>query len=318
MILTFFKGYLLQGIRIMGKSQFMRSPILYLVPFVLFMAACGNSSLHTRPTSETEAVDSKPATDGYLASADSTAYSSNLLDIRSASRKRVRTADIRCGVKDVAAVTFAIETAVAKVGGITKQSTIHNISVSSKDLPFTADSLKRVTLYTPVSNMEVRVPVASLDTVVNLLTAMASFIDHRTLKEEDRTLTYLTNALKNEAQARRGAVTPRAKDSTLDVERYNDSKESEAIDRRMNNLAILDDVNYSTFTIELFQPEVAKVYTVVNPDQQQRAAFGSELLSAFRSGASALRNTFIFLIQIWPFLVIAGLGWFVYRKNFRA
>lgn len=299
----------------------MRSPILYLIPLVLLMSACSNSNSPrlNREASEAETANANSTNDGYLTTADSTGYKSSLMDIRSASRKRVRTADIRCGVKDVASVTFAIETAVAKVGGITKQSTIRNVSLNSKDLPFTADSLKRVTLFTPVSNMEVKVPVASLDSVVGLLTEMASFIDHRTLKEEDRTLAYLTNALKNEAQSRRGAVTSRAKDSTtLDVERYNEEKQSETIDRRMNNLAILDDVNYATFTIELFQPEVAKVYTVVNPDQQQQAAFGAELIAAFRIGTVALRNTFLFLIQIWPFLLAAGFGWWFFRKHIRA
>ncbi|WP_222597255.1 DUF4349 domain-containing protein [Chitinophaga pinensis] len=73
---------------------------------------------------------------------------------------------------------------------------MQNESVVIKDVPYSADSLKRIELYTPVANLTLRVPTASLDSVVHTLTAMATFIDYRTLKDEDKTLTYLSNAMK--------------------------------------------------------------------------------------------------------------------------
>ncbi|RFS21969.1 DUF4349 domain-containing protein [Chitinophaga silvatica] len=288
----------------------MRYPILYLIPLFL-LAACGRSAYNDE---RAPAGNSQETSDSYLTSADSVSFSNNLQDIRSASRKRVRTADLSCNVNDVAASTFAIESIITRTGGITRESIIKNETYTTKDLPYTADSLKRVVLFTPVATLNVRVPVASLDTVVRAITDMATFIEHRTLKEDDKTLQYLTNALRNEAQAKRGTVVAKPKDSTIQVAEYNEAKDNTVIDRRMNNLAILDDVAYANFSIQLFQPQVAKVYTVVNPDHLNRAGFGTELLTSLRAGTTALRNTLLFFVEIWPFVLVAIAGWIVFRR----
>jgi hypothetical protein len=193
------------------------------------------------------------------------------------------------------------------------ESSMQNDFGLTQDVPYSADSLKRVQLYTPTANLTLRVPVASLDSVVHTLTSMATFIDSRMLKEEDRTLTYLSNALKNDAPAP-AAIQPAAKGTPLDVVTYKDQQHDAATDRRIANLAILDDVHYATLSIQLFQSQQADIQVIVNPERITRAGFGTRILTALATGADVLSNLFIFMLSCWPFVIALIAGWFGYRK----
>jgi hypothetical protein len=201
--------------------------------------------------------------------------------------------------------------------GIIVESTLQNEFGVSKEIPYSADSLKRIQLYSPTANLTLRVPAAKLDSVVQSLTAMASFIDYRTLKSQDKTLDYLSNALKNNEQGNVEETKPAPvnKKTPLDVIAYEDRKKENIIDRKIINMAILDDVNYATFSVQLFQPQLADVQVVVNPDRVIRAGFGTELLTALRNGADIFKNVLLFFLQLWPFLLLTAAGWFGYKKR---
>jgi len=183
----------------------------------------------------------------------------------------------------------------------------------TQDVPYSADSLKRIQLYTPTANLTLRVPAASLDSVVHTLTSMATFIDYRTLKDEDKTLLYLSNSLKNDAPAP-AALKPTSKGTALDVATYQDQRNNESTDRKIANLAILDDVHYATFSVQLFQPQQADIQVIVNPDKVTRAGFGTRTLTALISGTETLSNLFVFLLSCWPFIIVLVAGWFGYRR----
>jgi hypothetical protein len=250
--------------------------------------------------------------------ADSTTLSHDITgSLNSPSRKRIRTADVRCRVNNVFRATSALEHVVNGMDGVIVESTIHNEFGVSRDVPYSGDSLKRIQLYTPTANLTLRVPAASLDSVVHTLTSMASFIDYRTLKSQDKTLDYLSNALKNDDMANDSASPtpkPDKKSTQLDIVAYEDQKKETMIDRKIVNMAILDDVNYATFSVQLFQPEVADVQVVVNADRVVRAGFGIELWTAILNGIDILRNVFLFFLQLWPFILLAIAIWFGYKR----
>ncbi|KAA2245724.1 DUF4349 domain-containing protein [Chitinophaga agrisoli] len=279
----------------------MRAYLFYLIVPALSLVACSNQSGLT-----TEEAN-------YAATADSTGFSKDMTALNSPSRKRVRTADVRCRVKNVYQAATALERAVNAMNGIIVTSTLENSFGRQQDVPYAGDSLKRVQLYTPTAALTLRVPAAGLDSVVRTLTAMASFIDYRTLKEEDKTLTYLSNALRNEREPE-AVFTGKQLDTSLAEARYNDAHAEAAIDRKIANLAILDDVNYATFTVQLLQPEMADVQIVVNPDRVIRAGFGTELATALRNGMDICRNVVLFFLQLWPFLLLLAAAWWGYRK----
>jgi hypothetical protein len=253
-------------------------------------------------------------TSAYEAAADSTKFSNDITALNSPSRKRVRTADVRCRVDNAFKSALLLEQAVAGMNGVVVESSLHNSFGNQRDLPYSSDSLKRVQLYTPTAYLTLHVPAAGLDSIVLVLTNMASFIDHRTLKTADKTLDYLSNSLKNHDS---GAVkiVPGKQGTAVDVAMYQDNKREVAIDRKIANLVIMDSVNYATFTVQLFQPEMADVQIVVNPDDITRAGFGTELLSAFGTGVDALRNVILFLLQLWPFWLLAGAVLWWYKRR---
>ncbi|MBC9934252.1 DUF4349 domain-containing protein [Chitinophaga qingshengii] len=288
----------------------MRIPIRYVVIPTLALAACG------KPGYREDAASTAPQNaDQYVASADSTDFPADITSLTSASRKRVRTADVRCRVTDVFRASTRMEQVVSSVQGIVVESTMKNQYAGQYDLPYTADSLKRMQLYTPTANLTLRVPVASLDSVVTTLTSMAAFIDTRAMRDQDYTLAYLANALKNKRVGQHTAkIVAGKKNTTLDVAQYQDQQEETKVDRSISNLKMLDDVTYATFTVELFQSQAASMETIINPRYVARAGFGTELRTAIVDGANLLRDLLLFFVQIWPLLIMAVLGWWGYKR----
>jgi hypothetical protein len=284
------------------ETYIMRPLLCYLLIPALTLAACQSGS--DREAGQAAA---------YEAAADSTRFSHDITALNSPSRKRVRTADVRCRVSNVFNAALTLERAVAGMNGVVVESSMQNTFGELRDVPYSADSLKRIQLYTPTAHLTLRVPAAGLDSVVHTLTAMASFIDYRTLKEQDKTLDYLANALRNKDSGT-SHIVPEKEGTPLDVAAYRDARKSQAIDRKIVNLGILDDVNYATFTVQLFQPQLADVQVVVNPDRITRAGFGTELLTALGNGVDVIRNIVLFLLQLWPFALLAAVVWVVYKR----
>lgn len=289
----------------------MRPLLCYLILPALMLAAC-QAGTERREAGQAPA----PSEAAYETAADSTQFSNDLAALNSPSRKRVRTADVRCRVNNVFKATSALEQAVSGMNGVIVESTMRNSFGELREAPYSADSLKRVQLYSPAAYLTLRVPAAGLDSIVRLLTSMSSFIEYRTLKEQDKTPDYLSNALKNkDTEDNIKSVIPGKQSTPLDVAAYQDAKRNLAIDRKIVNLGILDDVNYATFSVQLFQPEVADIQIVVDPGKVVRAGFGTELLSAASEGVDIFRNIFIFLMRLWPFWITGAVGLWLFKRK---
>lgn len=280
----------------------MRSFFYYLAVPAILLSACQSGAVN----------ETAQATTAYTEAADSTAFPNDMALLHSPSRKRVRSADVRCRVNNVLQATSLLEHTVSGMNGMIMESSIRNEYGATRDMPYTRDSLKRVRLYTPTASLALRVPVSGLDSIVHLLTGMAAFIEHRTLREQDKTLDYLSNALRNNETP--ATVKPDKKNTALDVATYEDIRKDRKIDRQIANLGILDDTHYATFSVELFQPAAADVVTVVHPDQIIRPAFGKEFSAALLGGLDACRSILLFFVRLWPFLLLLLAGWIGYRK----
>ncbi|NIG56042.1 hypothetical protein [Chitinophaga sp. Cy-1792] len=283
---------------------------LWVLP-ALTLAACSAGPSHHSATAEA-AAEEKISANTVTAAADSVAFQNNIASLNSASRKRVRSADIQCRVNSVFDAVSTIERATRSVEGVIVSSNQYSQSRNDSYLPYTTDSVRQVRVYTTAADIQLKVPVASLDSVVHVITGLATFIDHRTLKDEDKTLDYLSNSLRNNVAA--STVTADKKTSSVDAATYNDDKKVEKIDRQIRNLAIIDDVNNATISIALVQPDKADVQIVVNPDAVSRAGFGTELKMSVINGTEMLRNIFLFLVGIWPLVILGVLGYFTFRK----
>lgn len=250
-----------------------------------------------------------------LASGDSVSFSSDIADIRSASRKVVRTAGIRCRVTDVLQATSAMEAVVRHAGGVVQQSDLSNDNFSSQTIYYKPDSLKSVQVYTPTAFLTLRVPGRSLDSVLQAIPPLAEFIESRKLAQNDVTLSYLSNSLRNKVSNTNAKAMELARKSggAIDAGQYDESRQLQGINRSLENLKLLDDANYATITVEFYQPERIVTRIVPDPEYFSRPGFGEQLAQAGYRGWTAIKAFFIVAISIWPLWIVVLMAFVVYR-----
>jgi hypothetical protein len=261
----------------------MRYYILLCSLFVIALSSCSNNSQNE-----------------YLASADSTSLSGNVADINSSSRKISKDANIKCRVTDVLATTTHIEQMVKSMGGLVAESNFENAIIHQRQYSYTTDSLKQVRTYTPTAHLTLRISTQYLDSIMQTLPAMVNFVEQRKLQQTDLTLAYLGNALKKQVT-----------DTVSQTE-----QQLTAVDRRMENLHILDRVNYATLTVALIQP--AQVYTeiIADTDAAIRAPFYKRIGQSFLKGVIVLEEMIVALLTIWPvWLIVLGIVIWYRRSN---
>lgn len=259
--------------------------VLLLLPAAL-MASCANNA------------------ESYIQSADSVLVSNDLTDINSPSRKIIHTADIRCRVGDVYKSVDTLERMVNELGGMIAESTMENTTASFHAVRYSADSLKQVTGYTTTAHLTLRIPNFYLDTVIRKVPMLATFIDTRTMQRRDVTLKYLANAIKNQAA---GIAPPAIADKDNGGVKENKAVSSPkalgndtVINRRIENLQMLDDVNYATLKVDLYQPEKVDVQIVADTDKAASVPFGSRILLALGDGWQLIKGFIIVLLTVWP------------------
>lgn len=256
----------------------------------------------------------------YVASADSTTLAHDVSSMTSSSRKIIRTADIRCRVNNVYDAANKLEDITRSFDGIVADSRIENNITNSQTINYKPDSQKIAQTYTGTAHLTLRVPCYYLDTFMKQIPALTSFIDARSLKQQDVTLAYLTNAMKNEASGVAPPVVVKKKGSHELVEntqqtKVDSGKEDIVVDRRINNLQLLDDANYAMLQIELYQPGMADILVVANPDYATAIPLGLQLTQALSGGWNLLKNLFLIWVRLWPLWVLALIGVWIYKVS---
>lgn len=290
----------------------------YLLYSVLFsgiaglLLACGQAADHAAGNQENEAV---PA-----ASGDAVTAKDGLVDITDERRKMMKNADVTMRVTDVQKATIGLERATAAMGGLVMQSDIRNEIGAVKELPYTADSLKRVRVYETSGLLKVKVPAVHLDSFLNLVAAEAQFINSRNILVEDASLQYLSNDLKQQAEAGnesldRATALSRKTSEALEVARTESNLEASKIDKKIDNLNILDKVKYASVSIAIVQPEKVDMIMVADVSKQMEAGWGTQLLDAVGAGWSFLKVVLTALVHIWPLWLLSLLGLLLFRNR---
>jgi hypothetical protein len=256
----------------------------------------------------------------YLAQADSTSFSSDVGALKSPSRKYIRTADIRCRVKDVFKVTTELEGLVTSVGGIVEHSEIENEVGDMKSVYYKADSVRQVQTYTTTASITLRVPVASMDSVVKTIPELSAFLDKRKLSQSDVTLSYLSNALKN--QNAEDGVKPgelaRKTQEAIAAREYEEQQKEVQINRRMENLSMLDQANYATITVVLYQPQRVNEVVVLDAEHIAQAPFHLRVFESLNTGVQMIADIFFFMLQFWALWLMMIAAWIIYRRMLKS
>lgn len=289
----------------------MKTKLLVILPVtvVVLFSACNNG---TRPDSSLASAEQAAAT-------DTTGVSTlgAVAPLNDPSRKIIRTAALRCRVKDVLSATTAIEQDVRAAGGVVMQSDTRNDATGMQRLPYGNDSLIQVQSYTTTAALTLKIPVAQLDTVLNAIAGSAAFIDNRQLKLDDVSLQYLTNQLKEKAARKTDNNRPsELARRTADVivgNEYADEKNEASIERSVANLNIREQVTYATLQLELYQPERVDRLMIPDTGELMKAPFGLQLRNSFAGGWTLFLDLMLLLVRLWPLLLFALGGWILYR-----
>lgn len=200
----------------------------------------------------------------------------------------IRSAEIKMMVDDVMKSTSDIEKIISKYNGFISDSKLETLSNSFSN------------------QLTLRVPVANFDKVINDITPLAEYIDHRNVVSEDVTKNYVDTEVrlknKKEVEARfievlrNQAKTVR---DIMEVERQLNEirSEIESAESYLNSLK--NKVSLSTITVEIYQTvnyqKPPKVYT--------KSIF-SEMGDALKNGWNGIVSVFILLLNLWPLLFI--------------
>ncbi|SNR62561.1 DUF4349 domain-containing protein [Flavobacterium sp. ov086] len=260
----------------------------------------------------------------YKTTADSTAISSSAAVVdKNSKQKFIRTADIKFKVKNVVKSTYAIENATQKFGGFVTytnlQSTIHD-QLKTK---ISQDSTLETTKYTVENNITIRVPNTQLDTVIKTIAKQIDFLDFRVIKADDVSLKLLANQLSQ----KRSASTEKRVEKAIDAKgkKINDIIEAENTlanqkesndNNTIENLSLQDQVNFSTITLQLYQNETIR--QEIMESKKDSAAYkpnlGIQIIDSLKTGWYILEAIFVFLVNLWPFILIGFGGFLIYKK----
>ncbi len=228
--------------------------------------------------------------------------------------KMTKTADMRFRVKDVQQTKQKLSETLRKQGGLVMEFSINSAIKNTEKVKFSADSLKEITSYQTDGYMVARVPAEHLDELTNDIAGMAIFVDNQSLKMEDRSLSYIENRLK--AENRQQAVvqinkvaskkSPNVKSALVIKDDY--------VDRKIQNLAIDQQVKYSTITLNFYQDHSVKSIIVANDNiYDYKPSFFRRLGLNLADGWMYFKELVLLLSKFWMFIVAGFTAFLVIR-----
>jgi len=242
------------------------------------------------------------------------------------SKKFIRTANMKFRVGNVLNSTLAIEDITAHFNGYVTYTHLASEVSHNEIIPVSADSSLETIYYVVTNHMIVRVPNAKLDTALRQIAQQIDFLDYRTIQAEDITLSLMANRLTqlrlsghNERLTR--AIDERGKklNETTQAEENLLSKKEQADNTTISTLTVMDKVEYSMITIDIYQRKTVKRGLIENYKNTKayEPGFFSQVGEGVTTGWYFLKKVAISLVNIWPIILIGILGWFVFRRYTR-
>jgi len=244
----------------------------------------------------------------------------NLVQKKDLNRKFIRTADIKFKVKNVPQSTYAIENTTAKFGGFVTYTNLQSDISEKTKTKINQDSTLETTKYNVENNITIRVPNTQLDTILKTISKQIDFLDFRVIKADDVSLQILANQLaqnrstSQEKRVQKAVDTKGKKLATIiDAEENLNAKKEANDSKKLENLSLQDQVNFSTVTLQIYQKETIKQEVVAN-EKMYRQNIGSKIIDGLRTGWYMLEEIIAFLIQLWSLFLIGIMCFLLYKK----
>lgn len=241
-------------------------------------------------------------------------------------RKFIRTADIKFKVKNVAKSTTVIEDVTTKFGGFVTYTNLESNIFDEDKTKISADSTLITTKYSVENDITIRIPNTQLDTVIKSIAKQIDFLNYRKIKADDVTLQLLSNKMakkRNQSTENRltNAIDTKGEklNQIVNAEETLERKKENKDDRELENLALEDQINFSTLTLAIYQDDTIKQEMIPNEKSLNSYSpnIGLQILESLKTGWYILKEIILFFTTLWPFIVISILGVISYKKFFR-
>lgn len=271
---------------------------------------------------QSENTSEKNVTSEEMISAD-VVSSSAAVEKPDSKRQFIRTADVKFRVKNVPQSTYAIENATTKHGGFVIYTNLQSSISERETSKISQDSLIETTKYSVENNITIRVPNTQLDTVIKTIAKQIDFLDYRVIKADNVSLQLLSNELAQNRLKSSGNRVAHAIDSKgkklnqiVTSEDTLESKKEQLDSKKIENLSLRDQVNFSTLTLNIYQRETVKQEKIANTENRMisRPHLGIQLWDSIKSGWFILEDIVSFIIQFWTIILLGIAIWFGIKK----
>ncbi|WP_316835760.1 DUF4349 domain-containing protein [Pedobacter nutrimenti] len=231
-----------------------------------------------------------------------------------ASDKIIKTADMRFRVKDVQEVKEKLSHSIKEEGGMVVEFTVQSNIMRTEKAKYSTDSLLELTSYRKEGQVVAKVPSDKLDDFTNKVVKMAVFVDQQSLKLDDQSTNYLSNALKNKNRVEAvQQLNKHANKKSNNVETALEIKD-DYVDKKIQNQLIDSRVKYSTITLNFYQDNTVQRLVVGNDDlYDYRPAFLNRFWLGIQNGWVIFKEFILILTNLWVLILLAGAGYFVFR-----
>lgn len=230
----------------------------------------------------------------------------------------IKTAQVDMEVKNVYDATIAIEKTLKEMGGFVTSSNMISQIISEKTYNTSDKDAMLIRKFRMENRMQIRVPTPILGQFLQSISEKKLFLHTRIINAEDVTSNIKYSELEAKKTAKTSENISNLKINTQKVEMA-DKNMDEANLQQLAKMEMTDNLHYSTVDISLSEPNISissiAVANSTNIENQYQFNFLYDAKNAFVQGFYLIQKLFLFLVTIWPLLMIIGLIFFFIRRR---
>lgn len=233
-------------------------------------------------------------------------------------RRFIKKADVEMEVKDVYDATIAIEKNLKEIGGFVTNSKMNALISSEETFPISDNEAKLVKKFRQVNTMEVRVPTVKLGKFLDFVNKSNLFLHTRNISAEDVSSNIMMAKLEEKRMQKTEKNIEKIKNNSEKVSLADGNLQEQNI-QKLETFNLNDNLKYSTVTLNLSEPSdrisTIAIANTKNIDNQYRYNFFYNIKNAIVEGFYLVQQLIVALFTIWPFILIAGLVFYFWRKR---
>lgn len=233
-------------------------------------------------------------------------------------KRFIKNADVEMEVKDVYDATIAIEKNLKEIGGFVTNSKMNALISSEEMFAISDNEAKLVKKFRQVNTMEVRVPTVKLGEFLDFVNKSNLFLHTRNISAEDVSSNIMMAKLEEKRMQKTEKNIEKIKNNSEKVSLADGNLQEQNI-QKLETFNLNDNLKYSTVTLNISEPS-DRISTIAianskNYDNQYRYNFIYDVKNAIVEGFYLIQQLIVALFTIWPFILIAGLVFYFWRKR---